>query len=65
MEEDDDLTYVIPKEGTMIWVDGLCIPKGAPNMDNAYKFMNYVHEPEVVLQEPERAPTTTGQIETA
>jgi spermidine/putrescine transport system substrate-binding protein len=47
MEEDDDLTYVIPKEGTVIWVDGVCIPKGAPNIDNAYKFLNHLHEPEV------------------
>ncbi len=47
MEEDDDLTYVIPKEGTVIWVDGVCIPKGAPNIDNAYLFLNHVHEPEV------------------
>ncbi|MGI9315921.1 MAG: ABC transporter substrate-binding protein [bacterium] len=47
MEEDDDLTYVIPKEGTVIWIDGLSIPKGAPNIDNAYKFLNFVHEPKV------------------
>ncbi len=47
MEEDDDLTYVIPKEGTVIWVDGVCIPKGGPNIDNAYLFLNHLHEPEV------------------
>ena len=47
MEEDDDLTYVIPKEGTVIWIDGLSIPKGAPNIDNAYKFLNFIHEPKV------------------
>jgi spermidine/putrescine transport system substrate-binding protein len=47
MEEDDDLTYVIPKEGTVIWIDGLSIPKGAPNIENAYKFLNFIHEPKV------------------
>ncbi|MDH3691458.1 MAG: extracellular solute-binding protein [Gammaproteobacteria bacterium] len=47
MEEDDDLTYVIPKEGTVIWVDGVCIPKGGPNIENAYKFLNHLHEPQV------------------
>ncbi len=47
MEEDDDLSYVIPKEGTVIWIDGICIPKGAPNVDNAYKFLNFIHEPRV------------------
>jgi spermidine/putrescine transport system substrate-binding protein len=48
MEEDDDLTYVIPKEGTVIWIDGVCIPKGGPNIENAYKFLNHLHEPEVM-----------------
>ena len=47
MEEDDDLTYVIPKEGTVICIDGVCIPKGGPNIENAYKFLNHVHDPQV------------------
>ena len=47
MEEDDDLTYVIPKEGTVIWVDGVCIPKGAPHMENAYTFLNHLADPQV------------------
>ena len=47
MEEDDDLTYVIPKEGTVIWVDGVCIPKGGPNPENAYLFLNHLHDPQV------------------
>ncbi|MGI9305142.1 MAG: polyamine ABC transporter substrate-binding protein, partial [Gammaproteobacteria bacterium] len=47
MEEDDDLTYVVPKEGTILWIDGVCIPKGAPNIDNAYAFLNHIHEPSV------------------
>jgi spermidine/putrescine transport system substrate-binding protein len=50
MEEDADLTYVIPDEGTVIWVDGLCIPKGAPHPDNAYKFLNYIHDPKVMAE---------------
>ena len=47
MAEDDDLSYAVPDEGTVVWVDGLCIPKGAPNIDNAYAFLNHVHEPQV------------------
>ncbi len=50
MEEDDDLTYVIPKEGTVIWIDGVCIPKGAPNQENAYQFLNHLHRPEVYAE---------------
>ena len=44
MAEDDDLSYVVPKEGSVLWIDGLCIPKGAPHMDAAYDFINHVHD---------------------
>ena len=47
MAEDDDLSYTVPNEGSVVWVDGLCIPKGAPNIDNAYKFINHIHDPKV------------------
>jgi spermidine/putrescine transport system substrate-binding protein len=47
MEEDKDLDYSVPDEGTMVWVDNICIPKGAPNIDNALAFMNHIHDPQV------------------
>ncbi len=47
MEEDDDLSYVLPKEGSVLWIDGVCIPKGGPNPDNAYAFLNHLHDPAV------------------
>jgi len=42
-----DIGYVIPKEGGTIWVDNLCIPKGAPNRELAHKFIDYILRPEV------------------
>ncbi len=39
--------YVIPKEGGTIWLDSLCIPKGARNPDLAHKFIDYILRPEV------------------
>lgn len=42
MLEDDDLDYVIPKEGSLIWADNLSIPVGAPHPDNAHAFINYI-----------------------
>ncbi len=42
MQEDDDLAFVIPKEGTLINSDCLCIPRGAPRPDNAHRFINYL-----------------------
>ena len=39
-EEDDDLAYVVPEEGALLWEDTLCIPTNAPNPDGAYRFIN-------------------------
>lgn len=42
MAEDDDLSYVVPKEGGLLWEDTLCIPTGAPNPDGAHAFIDYI-----------------------
>lgn len=42
MKEDPDIGFVIPKEGSLINSDTLCIPKGAPRPLNAHKFINYL-----------------------
>ncbi len=34
--------YFVPKEGAIIFVDNMCIPKNAPNVREAYEFMNFV-----------------------
>lgn len=47
MEENEDLRYVVPKEGSNIWFDSMCIPKGAKNKENAEKFIDYILRPEV------------------
>ncbi|KAA5604183.1 polyamine ABC transporter substrate-binding protein [Roseospira marina] len=41
------VTYVIPKEGTLLWFDTLAIPTDAPNPDAAHQMINYLLEPEV------------------
>ena len=46
MTEDDSFTYVVPKEGGMIWQDCLCIPTGAPHPENAHAFINYIFDAE-------------------
>jgi len=46
MAEDDDLSYVVPQEGGLIWEDTLAIPTGAPHPDNAHAFMNYLLDAE-------------------
>lgn len=50
IEENPDIRYVIPEEGSMIWVDNMCIPNTAPHPEMAEAFMNYLLEPEVGAQ---------------
>ncbi|PID49058.1 MAG: spermidine/putrescine ABC transporter substrate-binding protein PotF [Proteobacteria bacterium] len=42
--------YTIPKEGTQMWFDQMAIPADAKNKAEAYKFMNYIMQPEVIAK---------------
>ncbi|MFC3613628.1 extracellular solute-binding protein [Lutimaribacter marinistellae] len=41
-ETDGKIRYVSPKEGALTWMDGLCIPSGAVNVDQAYELINFL-----------------------
>ncbi|MBI2800395.1 MAG: polyamine ABC transporter substrate-binding protein [Gammaproteobacteria bacterium] len=43
-----DIAYFIPKEGALLWVDTMAIPKDAKHTDNAYKFLDYALRPAVI-----------------
>jgi putrescine transport system substrate-binding protein len=43
-----DIKYVVPKEGSILWLDMLAIPKDAPDPESAYAFMNYMMTPQVI-----------------
>lgn len=43
-----DIGYLIPEEGTLLWFDLMTIPKDAPHMANAYLFLNYLLDPQVI-----------------
>jgi len=47
---DVELSYIIPKEGTNIWYDGILIPKDAPHPNNALVFLNYMMDPKVIAE---------------
>ena len=48
--ENPDLEYVIPKEGTNVWIDSWVIPKNAPNKENAEKFIDFMCRGDVALK---------------
>jgi spermidine/putrescine-binding protein len=41
------IAFVIPKEGGSLWLDNLAIAKGAPQLDRAHQFIDYLLRPEV------------------
>ena len=47
--ENPDLEYVIPKEGSNVWLDSWVIPKNAKNKENAEKLINFMCRPEIAL----------------
>jgi len=47
--ENPDLEYVVPEEGSNVWIDSWCILKDAPNKENAEKFIDFMCRPEIAL----------------
>ena len=45
--ENPDLEYVIPKEGSNMWIDSWVIPKNAQNKENAEAFINFLCRPDI------------------
>ncbi|AWT49010.1 spermidine/putrescine ABC transporter substrate-binding protein [Psychrobacter sp. YP14] len=41
-----ELDFVYPKEGVIMWMDNMSIPKNAKNRENAYAFIDYLLRPD-------------------
>ncbi|MBX3486535.1 MAG: extracellular solute-binding protein [Candidatus Paracaedibacteraceae bacterium] len=41
------IRYVVPQEGGTLWIDCIAIPKGAPHVNNAHKFIDFLMRPQV------------------
>lgn len=39
--------FTVPKEGSVVWIDSMCIPAEAPNVAAAHKWINWILEPKV------------------
>ena len=46
-EMNDKLVYVIPEEGSNLWVDNMCIPKGCEHKEAAECFINFMCRPDI------------------
>ncbi|NLL45222.1 MAG: spermidine/putrescine ABC transporter substrate-binding protein [Clostridiales bacterium] len=50
MENNPDLAFVVPEEGSNWFVDAMCIPKGATNKENAELFINFMCDTDTALK---------------
>ncbi|MEF9973378.1 MAG: spermidine/putrescine ABC transporter substrate-binding protein [Clostridia bacterium] len=47
MSEAPELAYVVPDEGSNVWVDGMCIPASSKNKEAAEKFIDFLCRPDI------------------
>ncbi|MEQ5774203.1 MULTISPECIES: extracellular solute-binding protein [unclassified Thalassospira] len=45
-----DITFVAPKSGALGWVDTFALPRKSENEDAAYKWINFVMQPEIAAK---------------
>ncbi len=57
----EDTVYVIPAEGSEFWVDTWVIPKGAPHIDAAHAFINFILTPSVQAKETDYTYYASGE----
>lgn len=50
LNENEDLAYVVPSEGTNLWFDNIVIPKTVGNKEGAYAFINFMLRPEIAAK---------------
>lgn len=64
MNEVPSLKVAYPSEGFNISIDNFAIPSNAKNLDNAYKFIDYILKPEVMQRIIEEYPYKNLNIKT-
>ncbi len=61
--DNPDLAYAVPREGTNLFVDAMCIPKGAKNKEAAEMYINFMCETKTALHNCEYIGYSTPQNE--
>lgn len=49
IELNEDLSYVVPQEGSNLWIDSLFIPESSTNKENARKFLDFLCREDVAM----------------
>lgn len=49
MEDNEDLEYAIPEEGSNLWIDCWYIPDSCQHKENAEKFIDFMNRPDIAM----------------
>lgn len=53
MDQNPDLAYVVPEEGSNVWFDNVVIPKSAKNIEAALAFINFLNDANLAARNTE------------
>lgn len=59
IDENENLAYAVPEEGSNFWFDNAVIPKNSKNAELAEQFINFLNDPEVAMQNSQYIGYTT------
>ncbi len=62
-DENPDLAFALPKEGTNVWYDAMVVPKGAEHYDDAMLFMDFMMRADIAAKNTEYVGYSTPNIE--
>ena len=57
-----EVGYAIPKEGALMWFDSMIIPADAPNVENAYAFLDFMLRPDIAARNSNFVAYANGNI---
>ena len=63
MGQNEDLEYVIPKEGSNIWIDSMVIPNTSKNTEGAHLFIDFMCRTDIAVKNAEYIEYSTPQRE--
>ena len=63
MGQNEDLEYVIPKEGSNIWIDTMVIPTTSKNTEGAHLFIDFMCRTDIAVKNAEYIEYSTPQTE--
>ncbi len=65
MDSNEDMEFVVPAEGSNLWVDAMVIPQTSKNTDLAHEFINFMMRPDIAAMNSAYVMYSTPNVEAA